>query len=66
MTSNEDAAWVNDKVAVMENLVAVVIGFEGAVLGNVEVLGLLIAEGGQLYVELLKVSTSDLLVQILG
>lgn len=66
MTSNEDAAWVNDKVTVMENLVAVVIGFEGAVLGNVEVLGLLIAEGGQLYVELLKVSTSDLLVQILG
>jgi len=42
------------------------VGLEGAVLGNVEVLGLRIGEDGQLDVELLKVSTSDLLIQLLG
>ena len=35
---------------------------EGTGLGNVEVLGLIIAEDSQLDVELLKVSASDLLI----
>ena len=47
-------------------LVAVVVGLEGTILGNVEILGLLGREDGQLDVELLKVGTGDLLVQILG
>ena len=47
-------------------LVAVVGWLVGTVLGKVEVLGLLIAEDGQLDVELLEVSTSDLLIQLLG
>jgi len=47
-------------------LVAVVECFVGTTLGNVEVLGLLIAEDGQLDVELLKMSTGNLLVQFLG
>ena len=47
-------------------LVTVVEGFVGTVFGNVEVLGLLIAEDGQLDVELLKMSTGNLLVQLLG
>ena len=38
----------------------------GALLGKVDVLGLRVGEDGQLDFELLKVSTSDLLVQILG
>jgi len=46
-------------------LVAVVVGLEGSVLGNVEVLGLFVGEDGQLDVKLLKVSTSDLLIQLL-
>ena len=50
----------------MRYLVTVVEGFIGSVLGNVEVRGLLIAEDGQLDVELLKMSTGDLLVQLLG
>ena len=42
------------------------VGLVGAILGKVNVLGLLIGEDGQLDVELLKMSTSDLLVQFLG
>jgi hypothetical protein len=47
-------------------LVAVVVGLEGTGLGKIEVLGLLVTEDGQLDVELLKMSTSDLLIQFLG
>ena len=49
-----------------DTLVAVVGGLEGTVDGDVEVLGLLIGESGELDVELSKVSASDLLVQLLG
>ena len=50
----------------MRCLVTVVEGFVGTVLGNVEVLGLFITEDGQLDVELLKMSTGNLLIQLLG
>jgi hypothetical protein len=43
-----------------------VVGLVGTALGKVEVLGLLVTEDGQLDVELLEVSTSDLLIQFLG
>jgi len=43
-----------------------VAGLVGALLGKVDVLGLFVGEDGQLDAELLKVSTSDLLVQIFG
>ena len=49
-----------------DTLVAVVGGLEGTVDGDVEVLGLLIGESGELDVELSKMSASDLLVQLLG
>ena len=42
------------------------VGFEGSVFGKVDVVGLRVAEDGQLDVELLKVSASDLLIQFLG
>ena len=50
--------WLNDLVTVMVGLVR-------AILGNIEVGRLLVREDGQLDVELLKVSTSNLLVQLL-
>lgn len=46
-------------------LVAVDVGLEGTILGNAEVVGLFVGEDGQLDVELLKVGTSDLLIQLL-
>jgi len=68
MTSKKDVASINGKVTMVRRrrLVAVVVGLVGAVLGEVDVLGLLVTEDGQLDAELLKVSTSDLLVQLLG
>lgn len=47
-------------------LVAVVRGLVGAGDGEVEVVGLLLAEDGELDVELLEVGTGDLLVELLG
>ena len=46
--------------------VAVVFGLVGTVLGKVEVLGLLVGKDGQFDTKLLEMSTSDLLVQLLG
>jgi len=65
MTSKKDAASVNGRGERERRLVAVVVGLEGTVLGNVEVLGLFVGEDGQLDVKLFKVSTSDLLIQLL-
>ena len=42
------------------------VGFIGTALGEVDVRGLFVAEDGQLDVELLEVSASDLLIQLLG
>ena len=68
MTSNIDGGGTGGQVAVVREkcLVAVVVGLVGTALGNVEVLGLLVGEDGQLDVELLKVSASHFLIQLLG
>ena len=60
----KDKRWDGDERG--RRLVAVVIGFEWTILGNVKVAGLLVAEDGQLYVELLDMGASDFLVQQLG
>lgn len=46
----------------VEGLVAVVGGLVGTVLGEANVLGLFVAEDGQLDVELFEVSASDFLI----
>merc|ERR1712093_299391 len=47
-------------------LVAVVVGLVGSVLGDAEVLGLLVGEDGEPGAELLEVEASDFLVELLG
>ena len=49
-----------------QRLVAVVRGLVGTVDGDVKVLGLLVSERCELDVELLEVSTCDLLIELLG